>query len=124
MVLGDFGIEFPSLGRYNISDLYYAGLGRRRSRLEVKIEILKAISLGAIRQTQIMHDCNLSWSFAQTFIRILEKQGLISVELLRGRKTFTLSERGRRALAAYTTVNTALEGATIRKSEAPLEEET
>jgi predicted transcriptional regulator len=92
-----------------MSESYFDAASRRRSRLEVKISILKAIDAGATRQTQIMHHSNLSWSFARTFIRILEKQGLISTIALKGKKIFTITERGKRALAAYTAVATELE---------------
>ncbi len=98
-----------------MSESYFAGVTRRRSRLEVKISILKAISEGATRQTQIMHHSNLSWSFARTFVRILERQGLISTVMLKGKRNFILSERGKRALAAYTAVTTVLEAESLPK---------
>ena len=84
-------------------------MSRRRSRLEVKISILRAINEGATRQTQIMYRSNLSWSFAHTFVRTLERQGLISTIVLKAKKSFTLTERGKRALAAYTAVTTELD---------------
>jgi DNA-binding PadR family transcriptional regulator len=56
-----------------------------------------------------MNHSNLSWSFAHTFIRTLEKQGLISTILMKGKKNFILTERGKRALAAYTAVTTELD---------------
>ncbi len=92
-----------------MSESYFEAASRRRSRLEVKISILKAINEGATRQTQIMYHSNLSWSFAHTFVRILERQGLISTIVLKGKKSFMLTERGKRALAAYTAVTTELD---------------
>ncbi len=96
---------------------YFSAASRRRSRLEVKISILMAISEGATRQAEIMSHSNLSWSFAQTFIRILERQGLISTVMLKGKRNFTLSERGKRALTAYTAVTTALDFDSIPSQE-------
>ena len=92
-----------------MSESYFAAIGRRRSKLEVKISILRAIEDGATRQTNIMNRSNLSWSFANMFIHTLERQGLISTMVVRGRRCFTLTERGKRALAAYTTVIRELE---------------
>lgn len=106
-----------------MSESYFAAISRRRSRLEVKISILRAISQGATRQTHIMYRSNLSWSFANMFIRILEKQGLISTVVVRGRKNFTLTDRGKRALEAYTTVTRELDletvGQMVEELEAP-----
>ncbi len=96
-----------------MSESYFEAANRRRSRLEVKISILKAIGEGATRQTQIMYHSNLSWSFAHTFIKILETQGLISTIVLKGRKNFILTERGKRALSAYTAVATGLDLETL-----------
>jgi predicted transcriptional regulator len=100
-----------------MSESYFAGVSRRRSRLEVKISILKAISDGATRQTQIMHHSNLSWSFARTIIRDLERQGLISTAALKGKRNFILSERGKRALIAYTAVTVVLDNESAPKQD-------
>jgi len=88
---------------------YFDAVSRRRSKLEVKISILQAISDGATRQTHIMYRSNLSWSFAHMFIRTMEKQGLISTMMVKGRKNFILTDRGKRALSAYTAVTRELE---------------
>jgi predicted transcriptional regulator len=98
-----------------LSEAYFDAENRRRSRLEVKISILRAIDEGATRQTQVMYRSNLSWSFAKTFIRILERQGLISTAVLKGKKNFMLTDRGKRALATYTAVTTELNLNTMRK---------
>ncbi len=92
-----------------MSESYFDAVSRRRSKLEVKISILQAISDGATRQTHIMYHSNLSWSFAHMFIRTMEKQGLISIMMVKGRKNFILTERGKRALSAYTAVTRELE---------------
>lgn len=105
-----------------MSESYFAAISRRRSRLEVKISILRAISEGATRQTHIMYRSNLSWSFAHMFIRILEKQGLITTVVVRGRKNFTLTDRGKRALEAYTAVTKELDLESITRAVGEQEE--
>lgn len=92
-----------------MSESYFDAVSRRRSKLEVKISILRAISDGATRQTHIMYRSNLSWSFAHMFIRTMEKQGLISTIMVKGRRNFTLTDRGERALSAYTAVSKELD---------------
>jgi predicted transcriptional regulator len=92
-----------------MSESYFDAVSRRRSKLEVKISILQAISDGATRQTHIMYHSNLSWSFAHMFIKTMEKQGLISTIIVKGRRNFILTDRGKRALSAYTVVTRELE---------------
>jgi predicted transcriptional regulator len=81
----------------------------RRSVLELKIEILRAISEGASKQSHIVQKSNISWSMAQNFIRRLEMQGLIETKRLKGRKSFAISERGTRVLNSYLSMIRGLE---------------
>jgi predicted transcriptional regulator len=92
-----------------MSEKYFAAVRLRRSVLELKIEILSAISEGANKQSQVIQRSNISWSMAQNFIRRLEHQGLIQSKRTRGRKTFELTERGKRVLHAYITMIRELE---------------
>lgn len=85
-----------------VSDAYFAAESMRRSVLELKIEILKAISEGVNKQSHIIQRSNISWSMAQGFIRRLERQGLIESQKLKGRKLFIITERGSRVLDSYT----------------------
>jgi len=81
----------------------------RRSVLELKIEILKAIEDGASKQSHIIQRSNISWSMAQNFIRRLEKQGLVEAKMTKGRKTFSITERGKRVLISYSSIIKGLE---------------
>lgn len=84
-----------------MSDSYFKAARIRRSDLELKIEILRAISNGANKQAHIIQKSNISWAMAQNFVRKLEKQGLIETRQLGGRKTFGITERGQRVLDSY-----------------------
>ena len=87
-----------------MSDSYFAADRMRRSVLELKIEMLRAISEGANKQSHIIQKTNISWSMAQGFIRKLEMQGLIQSQRLKGRKIFIITERGNRVLDSYTAI--------------------
>jgi predicted transcriptional regulator len=78
--------------------------GVRRSRMEVKIDILLAIKEGAGRPTHIMYRSNLSWTVMQGFIRTLEVQGLVRTETIERKKTYLLTEKGERVLKTYLSV--------------------
>jgi predicted transcriptional regulator len=81
----------------------------RRSRMEVRIDILQAIADGAGRPTHIMYRSNLSWSIMQSFVRVLEQQGLISRMDREGKKNYVLTEKGQRVLQTYLSVRQQLE---------------
>jgi len=83
--------------------------GPRRSKLDVKIDILQAISEGASRPTHIMYQSNLSWSPLRNFIKNLEEQGLVSSSDVESRKNYTLTQKGARVLDTYANVRRQLE---------------
>jgi predicted transcriptional regulator len=77
--------------------------------MEVKIDILQAIAEGAGRPTHIMYRSNLSWAVMRNFIKILEEQGLVSSNVVEGRKNFVLTQKGTRVLETYSNVRKQLE---------------
>jgi len=50
---------------------------RKRSRLEMYLDVLEKISQGVGRPTKIMYKCNLSWRPLQEILRSLIERGLI-----------------------------------------------
>jgi predicted transcriptional regulator len=82
--------------------------GPRRSKMEVKIDILQAISEGAGRPTHIMYRSNLSWAVMRNFIKALEDQGLVSSSDVEGRKNYILTQKGTRVLDTYANVRKQL----------------
>ena len=83
--------------------------GPRRSKMEVKIDILQAIAEGAGRPTHIMYRSNLSWAVMRNFIRALEEQGLVTASDVEGRKNYVLTAKGIRVLETYANVRRQLE---------------
>jgi predicted transcriptional regulator len=77
--------------------------------MEVKIDILQAISDGAGRPTHIMYRSNLSWAVMRTFIRALEQQGLVISTEVEGRKNYVLTAKGQKVLETYANVKRQLE---------------
>lgn len=84
-----------------MSDKYFEAVRTRRSELELKVEILRAISEGANKQAHIIQKSNISWSMAQNFIRRLETQGLVESKRSKGRKYLAITDRGTRVLNSY-----------------------
>jgi predicted transcriptional regulator len=81
----------------------------RRSKMEVKIDILQAISKGTVRPTHIMNQSNLSWATMRNFMKTLEDQGLVMPNYFEGRKNYVLTQKGIRVLDAYANVRGQLE---------------
>lgn len=77
--------------------------------MEVKIDILQAISEGAGRPTHIMYRSNLSWAVMRSFIKALERQALVTSKEIEGRKNYVLTQKGARVLETYESVRRQLE---------------
>jgi predicted transcriptional regulator len=70
---------------------------KRRSRLETKFDILRAIQLeqGGARPTHIMYKANVSWVVMQNYLDELQSQELIEgVPQRSGHKKYSLTAKG------------------------------
>lgn len=85
----------------------------RRSRMEVKIDILQAISDGSGRPTHIMYRSNLSWAVMRGVMKNLEQQGLVVVSDVEGRRNYILTEKGVKVLQTYRSVKNQLDSMPI-----------
>ena len=75
----------------------------RRSRIEICIDILDAISKGSTRPTHIMYKANLSWGIMCVYLDVLQKLHLIEAKMGRektnGYKEWELTPKGFRILS-------------------------
>ncbi|MEM1582791.1 MAG: winged helix-turn-helix domain-containing protein [Candidatus Bathyarchaeia archaeon] len=71
---------------------------KRRSKLEIYIEVLKIIDHGISRPTRIMYAANISWNLLNDILNSLEKKGLIERKTIRGHSLFFLTNKGREML--------------------------
>lgn len=76
-------------------------MARRRSKLELYLEVLKAISKGVNKPTNIMYRCNLSWANSREILKLLLKHNLINVVEENGRRIYKLTERGYEVLEHF-----------------------
>ncbi len=81
----------------------------RRSKLEVKIDIMQAIADGSGRPTHIMYRSNLSWAVMRSVMKVLEQEKIIVSTDLDGRRSYTLTDKGLRVLETYRSVKRQLE---------------
>jgi len=85
----------------------------RRSRLEILLEILSAVSNGVNKPTRIMYSTHLSWRPVQEILRSLVDRGLLQemerTGSKRTKKEYTITEKGENVLRYYKDAEKLLE---------------
>ncbi len=73
----------------------------RRSQLEIRMDMLKAVKDGAEKPTQIMYKANLSWVALQTHLKSLLEKGLLHWAADGTRKRYELTIKGSNVMYSY-----------------------
>ena len=74
---------------------------KRRSKMEIRIDIIQASSLRPLRPTHIMKAANISYNELKVIIDDLEKRGLIKLESTVAGKYYQSTSDGLRVLEDY-----------------------
>jgi predicted transcriptional regulator len=80
----------------------------RRSRMETTCDILHVIESGVEKPTHIMYKANLSWAVMQGYLKSLEDQGLIFLNMEQGKHLYRLSDKGKHLLSEFQEVQEKL----------------
>ena len=80
----------------------------RRSELEIRMDVLRVVSAGIDRPTQIMYKANLSWIALQSNLKALVKSNFLAEEDLGSRKRYELTQRGYEILSTFQKVLDAM----------------
>lgn len=114
----------------SILNTYFDAVRRRRSHLEMKIEILQSISRSdtPVVRSRINHETMLPWKVVERELSLLQKQGLVRTDIdpelhfnddssyyalkqpevftgrKRRKKAYLLTERGKSVLCKYTAI--------------------
>lgn len=80
----------------------------KRSAVEVKIDVLRVLSLGVSSPTRIMYASNVSWLVLMKILEELLQKGLIEEREAGGRKKYVITENGREVLRKYDEVKKSL----------------
>lgn len=88
-------------------------LNKRRSRLEIYIDVLRAINRGINKPTNIMFATNLSWKTLKEILKYLERRGIIERKVIKKRKLFFITEKGKHVLNAFENLVTEFIGQDI-----------
>jgi predicted transcriptional regulator len=77
---------------------------KRRSRMEIYLDIIQAASFRPMRPTQIMKEANISYNELREIIEQLERKELLQSETTLGGKYYQTTEPGLRLLEDYKSV--------------------
>jgi predicted transcriptional regulator len=73
----------------------------RRSLLQIKVDILKAVSAGYGKPTQIMYRANLSWNVLQAQLKSFIDSGMLEVEEYGSRRRYMITPKGVEMVDSY-----------------------
>lgn len=74
---------------------------RKRSRLQIYLNVLKVIAKGVQKPTNIMYKCNLSWIPLMEILNSLLSQGLIERMDYDKRRIYEITEKGKNVLRYF-----------------------
>jgi predicted transcriptional regulator len=80
----------------------------RRSKLEIYVDILEAVSNGTVGPTRIMYKANTSWQVLQETLDFLLSNGFLLEGLENSRRVYGLTEKGFRVLNDFTRIKEEL----------------
>ena len=73
-------------------------MSKRRSNLEIRLQILEVVKIGVEKPTRIMYAANLSWRPTQKILTILSEQGLLAEvrypDSAKSRRKYKITEKG------------------------------
>lgn len=73
----------------------------RRSLLQIKVDILRAVESGYGKPTQIMYRANLSWNVLQAQLRSFLESGMLAVEEYGSRRKYFITPKGTEMVESY-----------------------
>ena len=74
---------------------------RKRSRLEIYLDILRAVKSGVNKPTNIMYKCNLSWLPLKRILETLIERDLLRMVHEKNRKIYEITQKGRDVLSYF-----------------------
>ena len=76
-------------------------MSKKRSRLEICIDILRVLKKGERKPTRIMYKTNLSWKPLQEILESMTSQEIIKKIEVNKRKKYVITEKGLNVLRYF-----------------------
>ena len=81
-------------------------MGSKRSRLQISIEVLTAISHGEQKPTRLMYACNLSYNSTKATLDTLVRRDFVDeIDIDKKQKRYCITVKGRDVLGYFTGLN-------------------
>ena len=74
---------------------------RKRSKLEIYLDVLRAVKTGTTKPTNVMYKCNLAWKPFKRILRALTESSLIRPVEKGSRKVYELTKKGEEILVYF-----------------------
>ena len=81
---------------------------KRRSKMEIYIDVIQAASLQPLRPTHMMKAANISYNELRPVVEVLEEKGLLTEENTLGGKYYQATKEGLKVLQDYKMVHSRL----------------
>jgi len=72
----------------------FPSISEKRSRIRLCLDVLRVISRGVEKPTNIMYKSNLSWVTLREILMLLAEEGLIKCEVAGKRKRYKITKKG------------------------------
>ena len=79
----------------------FPSFSEKRSRMRLCLDVLRVISRGVTKPTNIMYKSNLSWVPLMEILTSLTEKGLIESETIGKRKRYRITKKGLNALEYF-----------------------
>ncbi len=73
----------------------------RRSLLQIKVDILRAVEAGYGKPTQIMYRANLSWNVLQAQLKSFVESEMLQIESYGSRRRYLITAKGSEMIESY-----------------------
>jgi len=84
----------------NVSESFPSS-SEKRSRIRLCLDVLRTISRGVAKPTNIMYRSNLSWGTLMRILDLLTEEGLVEFEIIGKRKIYRITRKGLDTLEYY-----------------------
>ena len=81
----------------------------RRSKMEIYLDIIKAVADGKHKPTHILYRANLSWMRLKECLDFLIEQGFLEETILDKTRVFSVTSKGKEVLGYYSKINAELD---------------
>ena len=79
----------------------FPSISEKRSRIRLCLDVLKVISKGVTKPTNIMYKSNLSWVTLMEILKFLVEEDLVRFEKVGKRKRYKITQKGLDTLKYY-----------------------